>query len=348
MSKPKAEFWQLPKPALGAFFLCAGFTLFLAYDQSYWWNLRADYVFGYIVPVFVAAVVHDRWDKIKGVLLAGKTGAPAAGAPKTVMAAPRWAEPAAAAAAAGMLFAGLLLILFGALYRASQGAQIPASFLLAAGYCGVLLGAVYLFSDRDSRGRPVPFAARVSLVLMFVFPAFIWFISTPMLDFVEGRVSLFLLNKVTAVVFFFFDILGAPLERQGNILLMPSGQVGVEDACSGIRSLTACIFAGSFLGAFCLGRFWKKVFLVLMAMVFAFIMNIARSLFLSVWAYNYGPETINGDVHDITGYAVLGVTFLGLVGLLPLLNMKFEWGELPRDETDKSGADASGDKKTDP
>ena len=36
---------------------------------------------------------------------------------------------------------------------------------------------------------------------------------------------------------------------QGNVLALPTGNVGVEDACSGIRSLTGCLFAGSFLAA---------------------------------------------------------------------------------------------------
>jgi exosortase len=141
---------------------------------------------------------------------------------------------------------------------------------------------------------------------------------------VESQVSLFLLRKVVTVVAFVFDLLGYPLEQQGNVLMLPKGSVGVADACSGIRSLTACLFAGSFLGATFFTELWKKVALVGASMVFAFIMNLGRSLFLTGWAYAYGPDAINGTVHDAAGYAVLGLTCLGLLALVPLLNLKLD------------------------
>ena len=67
------------------------------------------------------------------------------------------------------------------------------------------------------------------------------------------------------------DLLGYEIERRGNVLILPMGSVGVEEACSGIRSLTACLFAGSFLAAVFLDRFWKKFVLVGAAMVLAVI-----------------------------------------------------------------------------
>ena len=126
------------------------------------------------------------------------------------------------------------------------------------------------------------------------------------------------------VVAFVFDMLGYPLEQQGNVLLLPKGSVGVADACSGIRSLTACLFAGSFLGATFFEQLWKKVALVVASMFFAFIMNLGRSLFLTAWAYAYGPAAIEGTVHDAAGYAVLGLTCAGLLALVPVLNFKLE------------------------
>jgi exosortase/archaeosortase family protein len=97
--------------------------------------------------------------------------------------------------------------------------------------------------------------------------------------------------------------------------------VGVAEACSGIRSLTGCLFAGSFLAAVFLDRFWKKAALVGAALVLAFLTNLARSLFLTAWAYRRGPAAIEGPVHDIAGYAVLGLTTLGLLGLIQLFNL---------------------------
>jgi hypothetical protein len=46
-----------------------------------------------------------------------------------------------------------------------------------------------------------------------------------------------------------FDLAGATLIREGNVLVLPTGRVGVAEACSGIRSLTGCLFSGALLGA---------------------------------------------------------------------------------------------------
>jgi exosortase len=137
---------------------------------------------------------------------------------------------------------------------------------------------------------------------------------------VENAISLMLLRKVVTVVFTVFSLLGYPLIQEGNVLVLPLGSVGVADACSGIRSLTACLFAGSFLAAVFLDKFWKKVLLVATAMGFAFLTNLLRSLFLTAWAYAYGSDAIEGSMHDATGYAVLGLTSVGLLFLLPLFN----------------------------
>ncbi len=166
--------------------------------------------------------------------------------------------------------------------------------------------------------------ARVRVVTLFLFPVLVWMISAPLVSAVESQVSLFLLRKVVIVVSFLFELVGLPIEQQGNVLMLPKGPVGVADACSGIRSLTACLFAGSFLAATFLEQAWKKVFLVAAAMGFAFVTNLLRSLFLTGWAYAYGPDAINGTVHDAAGYAVLGLTCAGLLVLVPLLNLRIE------------------------
>jgi exosortase len=167
----------------------------------------------------------------------------------------------------------------------------------------------------------------VRLTVWFTFPVLVWLVSAPMLSFVEENISLFLLGKVTAVVFFVFDLLGLPIEQQNNVLLLPTGSVGVADACSGIRSLTACLFAGSFLASVFLDSLGKKIALVVSSMLFAVFTNLLRSLFLTAWAYNYGPEAIEGFVHDAAGYAVLGLTVIGLLCLLPIFNMKITFSD---------------------
>jgi exosortase len=148
-----------------------------------------------------------------------------------------------------------------------------------------------------------------------------------MVSVVESQLNLALLRYIVSAVAWIFDLLGLPLEQQGNVLALPTGNVGVEDACSGIRSLTGCLFAGSFLAAVFLGKLWQKIALVIAALGLALLTNLGRSLFLTGWAYRYGPHAIEGTVHDVAGYAVLGLTVVGLLCLLPIFNLKLAVGE---------------------
>lgn len=293
---------------------------FLSWDQSHWWLLREDYFFGFFVPIFVGYVLFERWPLIRD-HFHGETEPAVAGGLERVLA------PVLGIAAGLAVVGGVVFLLGGAAMRAVEGPRLPASQMHAIGFAAFLLGGVYLVGGRDVAGRLQPVGARWRLMLLFVFPALIWMLSAPMVDFLERQVSLFLLNRVATVVFWVFDVLGYTLIRQGNVLQLPTGDVGVEDACSGIRSLTGCLFAGSFLAAVFLDRFWKKVLMVGMAMVFAFLMNILRSIFLTAWAYYHGADAIDGFVHDATGYAVLGLTLVGLIALLPLFNYRLEWDE---------------------
>ena len=53
----------VPGPFLAALGLGAAFLGFVAWDQSHWWRVKEDYSFGWLVPVFVIFVVHDRWSR---------------------------------------------------------------------------------------------------------------------------------------------------------------------------------------------------------------------------------------------------------------------------------------------
>ncbi|MEM7673702.1 MAG: exosortase/archaeosortase family protein [Verrucomicrobiota bacterium] len=308
-----------------------GFTV---YDQVYWWQIDEEYSFGFIVPLFVGYVILDRWPRIQSLFTEGYVSEqdpdnlarlrPCSG---PLDKAPSWLPKLVDFIFVSALVFGTLVMAFGALLRALQAPQNPSSLAISWGTAWIVLSMVYFFSRETIHGTQVPWSQRMRLVALFIFPAFIWIISAPLLSVLENRISLFLLNRVTEIVFGVFEFLGYALVREGNILTLPTGQVGVADACSGIRSMTACLFAGSFLGAVFLHKFWKKVLLILLAMGFAFFTNILRSLFLTGWAYAYGSEAIEGMVHDVAGYAVLGITCLGLIALLPIFNIRLEFAE---------------------
>lgn len=312
----RAALAKMPGTFRAALGLSAGFMGFVAWDQSHWWQAKEDYSFGWLVPLFVVFVVYDRWVKIEAALVA----CAAEGSPR----ARGWRAWVLGAGLGVMLALGALFFLLGAFYRAGAGSSQPGTLAITLGMIGVVLPLLWLNAPESLVARTGGFLedARVRLVGAFLFPVMIWLVSAPMVSVVESQLSLFLLRKVVTVVSFVFEMLGLPLEQQGNVLVLPTGRVGVEDACSGIRSLTACLFAGSFLGAVFVERLWQKVTLVVAAMGFAVLTNLARGLFLTGWAYAHGPDAISGTIHDVAGYAVLGVTVLGLLCLLPIVNLR--------------------------
>lgn len=352
-SKPTG-WWQkftdaAPQPFASALIVALAFWGFIAWNQSHWWSVKEDYGFGWLVPAFVGFVIYDRWAKI-----AEATAACAAPSSPRVGGA---TGQLITLTAYGMLVGGSVLFFIGTFYRAGAGASYPATLAITLGAAAILLPLLFLHAPKPSRGTDVASAptrrtepksllgcklsqdARLHLMAFFVFPIFVWLVSAPMVSIVENNLNLFLLGKVTSVVFFTFDLLGMPIEQQGNVLVLPPladgkpNQVGVADACSGIRSLTACLFAGSFLASVFLDKLWKKVALVAASMLFAVFTNLLRGIFLTSWAYNYGHEAIEGTVHDTAGYAVLGLTVIGLLCLLPLFNLKITFST--RDEPEE-------------
>ncbi len=327
------ELWQkfvsaAPMPFGAALLVAVAFWAFISWDQSHWWSTKEDYGFGWLVPAFVGYVIHDRWGRIREAAAAcGAVDSPRASG---------WVAGLLNLFLYGAMMGGAALFLLGAFYRAGAGASDAATFAITVGAAALLLPLLFVNSPEAPtvrRGASWREDARVRLVSLFVFPVCVWVISAPMISAVENQLNLFLLRKVTNVVFFVFDVLGLPIEQQGNVLVLPPladgkpNQVGVEDACSGIRSLTACLFAGSFLGAVFLDKLWKKIALVAAAMCFAVFTNLLRGLFLTSWAYNFGHEAIEGFVHDAAGYAVLGLTVVGLLCLLPLFSLKISFGD---------------------
>ncbi|GAB5559922.1 MAG: hypothetical protein SynsKO_15690 [Synoicihabitans sp.] len=105
--------------------------------------------------------------------------------------------------------------------------------------------------------------------------------------------------------------MGHPAAVHGQIIEVAAGVVGVEEACSGIRSLQTVTMAGIFLGVlFRLG--WKMGFgLVALGWVVAMVGNLIRTCFLVHVLAAQGHGQMEA-VHDAAGSLVLVVTLLVL------------------------------------
>ena len=122
-----------PANYLAGLGLAGGFLAFVTWDQSHWWRVKEDYSFGWLVPLFTAYIVYDRWPQI----LARLREASAAPAPGGGV---RWTLNGLAGLG---LVGGALLFLLGAFYRAGAGASQPGTFAITAGMVAIVLPLIF-------------------------------------------------------------------------------------------------------------------------------------------------------------------------------------------------------------
>lgn len=228
--------------------------------------------------------------------------------------APRRHPPASAAVLFGvavLAVASLGFLTMAGMFAVSLGwSQSLVAFVLTAALLAALLAGFLAVSVDPLRWLPLTWVVFCA--------AFLWLLTAPIPPGTYTRLTLGLQSWVTGHVLTALHILGVAARQRGNLIDLAGTTVGIEEACSGIRSLLACVYAGFFFSAILVRRPWARAVLVVLAPVLAIFMNFVRSLTLTLLA-NDGVD-INGFWHDATGYAILGVTAVLLAGLALLLD----------------------------
>jgi len=211
----------------------------------------------------------------------------------------------------GLLTGGLLAILAGGLYSAAVGwSHSLVVFTMTAGGCMLLCATLLVLSD--TRWRLVPFCWPVLVGIG------LWLLCAPIPPGTYSRLIVALQLMVTEHVITALHLLGIIATQQGNIIELATTQVGIEEACSGVRSLISCVFAGFFFSASLVRQTWARVLIIGLSAPLALVMNFLRSLTLTLMAN--AEMDITGTLHDVTGFAVLGITAALLSGLAILLD----------------------------
>lgn len=218
-----------------------------------------------------------------------------------------------------LAISGSLVVIFAitvctaALAAIAQGTHhSQTAFLTASSLALLLAGSV---STLARMRRPVVNFNGTSLCA-----AGLWIFAAPLSSGMLSRLTLFLQDRVTAFALQTLQLVGIPSMRQGNVLILADQYVGVEEACSGIRSLIACLFAGVFMGGLLLRGIIPRIGVVLAAGTLAVVANFGRALLLCLLVAN-GVD-IGGFWHDGTAYLVLGFTVISLYGLCTLIAAK--------------------------
>ena len=165
----------------------------------------------------------------------------------------------------------------------------------------------------------------------FAFPLLFSLVAAPWPERLENTVIQGLMRGVSAAAVEFLDVvLGVPAVQRGNLIEVAGGLIGVEEACSGIRSLQATLMAGLFLGEYYrLPGARRRGGLLLAGAGLAVATNLARTFFLVWLSVREGPAAF-ARWHDRAGLIVLVTCLLGLWGLAARWSRP---GEPPNPET---------------
>jgi exosortase len=261
-------------------------------DLRFQWASQIEYRFGWIVVMLTGYLVWERWEK----------------RPRAETPAPLW-QPLILAAL------GAPLVAIAELYKLGV-ARTPASSMLLSLGCALFVAAnLLLLRGPKTLGH-------------FLFPFGFFFIAVPMPKLLWDPIVFSLRDFVTMLNIETLNLMGIPAQRQGYIILTPRCEVGVDEACSGVRSLQSSVMAALFVGDLSLRHpAWKVVFLVA-GVGLAVLGNFLRSLFLSLTAHYNGAEALH-RAHDAAGWTVLAFTAIG-VSLLAWFLIRFERQVLAR------------------
>lgn len=261
---------------------------------QWFWTHKPDLQFGWIVVMLCAFLLWDNWAKHPEPLEKN-----------------RWT------AALGAI-AGLIILFAMQIYQAAYG-MMPAVLMgLSAGVYAIAAANIYfVFGGAGLRH--------------FAFPLLFLLIALPLPSFLYNPIVNGLQHKVATVNVEVLNMIGVPAQRVGSLIQLPNGTVGVDEACSGIRSLQSTIMATLFIGYLTLKRRSLQVTLLGTGVVLAIFGNLIRSLYLSLTANSRGVEAVK-QVHDSAGWSILLFTALGVAATAWLFNKLEVW---MRKETEK-------------
>ena len=201
-------------------------------------------------------------------------------------------------------FIGLSAATAGSFYGDAMGwDHALASFLLSAALVALLLSLLMAFSRRGTHIIAFGWPCIAALLLCLL--------CAPVPPGTSARLTSFLQLGVTEAVLRILNAVGVPAFRTGNVIELAHARVGVDEACSGLRSLVSCMFAAVFISAAWVRVPLVRVLVVLLAAPLAIGMNLVRSFALA-YAAERGLH-IEGSVHGFAGMAILVLTSLILV-----------------------------------
>jgi exosortase len=172
----------------------------------------------------------------------------------------------------------------------------------------------------------------------FAFPFLFFLVAVPWPVRIEQTVIQGLMRSVTAINVSLLNIFGIPALQHGNVIEVGSGLIGIEEACSGVRSLQATLMISLFLGELYSFTVARRVLLIAAGALLAFICNLIRTALLVWIGAKSGTHAIE-SWHDPAGLTILLVCLFGL-WLLSLIMRRYSNAILTQPSIDNQNTHA--------
>jgi exosortase len=143
-------------------------------------------------------------------------------------------------------------------------------------------------------------------------------------NMLASRLQLFASDMSTSLA----QLLGISIYRDGNVVYLANMSLGVEEACSGLNSLSALLVASLLLGFLQCRRTAPRVLLFALAFPLAIAVNIVRVTGTAVLA-DYHEEFAMGFYHSFSGWLVFIVGYGVLAGFAHLLSLLMDTEQKP-------------------
>jgi len=242
----------------------------LCWSLSAHWAANAQYSFGWLVPLLALFLFWSRWPQ-----------RPPPGAPSA------WARPALLVLA--LLYAPVWFLL-----------QPNPEWRLLSWALGLMVVLLLTAGLASVGGR--------SWARYFAFPVCFILTAIPWPGVIEQPIVLGLMHVVAGAGAHLLHLCGIAAVAQGSIIQLVNGAVGVDEACSGVRSLQASLMAALFLGELQWLRPGRRFALLGAGVLVAFLGNVGRATFLAARVSAEGSDAI-ARYHDPAGFTVLTICF---------------------------------------
>jgi exosortase len=300
--------------------LVAGYWLWLAWACAGDWIETADYNYGWFVPPLALYFLWKRLEEVAG-QGSGVTGEGSGGRrPETEELRPE--------------VGGQISEVRGQVSHVGEDSHVPTApkGLRVVAWTFIAVSVLIIFPLELARQAPMHWrfypwviglmafgntlavawltGGRTRLGIFFV-PALFALTGIPWPTFLENAVAFPLMGVVTGWSAGLLHLLGYPATVAGNVITLPNCTVGVEEACSGLRSLQTALMVGLAAGE--LKRFGAAARIVLLVLAFglALIGNQVRVLMLALAGIQGGSAAV-AAMHDTAGYVVLGILLAGV------------------------------------